>query len=148
MSRMMRKYTTTTMERGMSEVWKGLQDALSPYDRAPSDVQPRVGYVPDDGEPRGIPLHKLVSTDHPLTHLYNRLRDQAIAKNRAYGDSALHPIGLFGSGRAKDAIGARIDDKLSRFKNHHGAFGENDVEDLIGYLVLWLLADEDEKRAE
>ena len=27
-------------------------DRLEAYDRAPSDVQPRVGYVPDDGEPR------------------------------------------------------------------------------------------------
>ena len=140
----------------MSEMCGGWgREALAPYDRAPSDVQPRVGYVPDDGEPRltygGCPEDRSeekavsITTEDRLTWLYNRLRDQAIAKNRAYGDSALHPIGLFGSGQAKDAIGARIDDKLSRFKNHHGAFGENDVEDLIGYLGLWLLADEDGK---
>ncbi len=33
----------------MSEVWSDLQDALSPYDRTPSDVEPL--YIPDDGEP-------------------------------------------------------------------------------------------------
>ena len=142
----------------MSEVWSDLQDALSPYDRTPSDVEPL--YIPDDGEPALKDGETRLAdwdftfpepenqTEGRLVKLYSRQCAQAITKNRSYGDSALHPIGLFGSGRAKDAIGARIDDKLSRFKNHHGAFGENDVEDLIGYLVLWLLADEDEKRAE
>ena len=137
---------TTTMERGMSDmcgsIGRSVLEASEAIDLLVPDHIVTYGGCPEDrSEEKAVSI----TTEDRLTSLYNRLRDQAIAKNRAYGDSALHPIGLFGSGRAKDAIGARIDDKLSRFKNHHGAFGENDVEDLIGYLGLWLLADEDGK---
>lgn len=38
----------------------------------------------------------------------------------------------------------RIDDKLTRIRNNPEAFGEDPVLDLIGYLVLFTLAVEDE----
>jgi len=65
------------------------------------------------------------------------------AKNRAYGNSALEPLGIFSRGDAEAGICARLDDKLARVKNAPGAFGENEVVDLIGYLVLLLIARED-----
>jgi hypothetical protein len=60
-----------------------------------------------------------------------------IEKNKAYGDTANHPPQIFSKLSAKEAILARIDDKLSRIKMR----GINDktedtLKDLIGYLIL------------
>lgn len=60
------------------------------------------------------------------------------------GDPALCPLGIFSRGRASDLIRVRIDDKLTRIRNNPEAFGEDPVLDLIGYLVLFTLAVEDE----
>jgi len=77
-----------------------------------------------------------------------KIAEMLIAKNKSYGDSALKPTGIFGKGRAIDLIHVRIDDKLNRIKNQPGAFGDNDVDDLIGYLILLKLAREDEAEAK
>ena len=74
----------------------------------------------------------------------NRLADMLVAKNEAYGDSALSPLAIFGRGKASDLIRVRIDDKLSRIKNAPEAFGEDPIRDLLGYLILLQLAIEDE----
>lgn len=67
--------------------------------------------------------------------------DLLVSKNRAYGDSALNPAGIFAKGSAIESLSARIDDKLMRIKNS----GINDktedtVDDLIGYLILLKVA--------
>lgn len=74
----------------------------------------------------------------------NRLADLLIAKNQAYGNSALEPLAIFGRGKASDMIRVRIDDKLSRIRNAPEAFGEDPILDLLGYLILLQLALEDE----
>ena len=71
-----------------------------------------------------------------------------VAKNKSYGDSALKPVGIFARGRASDLIRVRLDDKLNRIRNAPGAFGEDVVKDLLGYLVLYQLALEDEVSAD
>lgn len=76
------------------------------------------------------------------------IADMLVAKNRAYGDSALEPLNIFSRGDAEANIAARLDDKLARVRNAPGAFGENEVVDLVGYLVLLLLAREDRKTKE
>lgn len=86
----------------------------------------------------------------PTTQDRIRARCQALAeflveKNQAYGDSALHPIGLFARGRASDLIRVRIDDKLNRIRNRPEAFGEDAVQDLLGYLVLFQIATDIER---
>ncbi len=73
------------------------------------------------------------------------IADMLAVKNKAYGNSALEPLGIFGRGDAEANIAARLDDKLARVKNAPGAFGENEVVDLIGYLLLLLLAREDKE---
>lgn len=79
-------------------------------------------------------------------HLANFLCD----KNESYGDSALKPIGIFAWGNAKDNLCARIDDKLSRIKQNRvgdwGAYGEDTIKDLAGYLILLMLAREDDHK--
>ena len=74
----------------------------------------------------------------------DQVAELLVAKNQAYGDSALNPIGVFSPGKASDLIRVRMDDKLSRIANDPEAFGEDPVMDLMGYLVLFSLAMEDE----
>ncbi len=66
-------------------------------------------------------------------------------KNVAYGNTALKPLGIFSKLGAAEAIKARIDDKLARISNK----GLNDdtedtARDLVGYLLLLLMAMEKE----
>ena len=62
-----------------------------------------------------------------------------IGKNIAYGNSALSPIGIFSSTTAREQIAIRIDDKLNRLKNGKNYPGDDNILDLIGYLVLYRL---------
>lgn len=63
-------------------------------------------------------------------------------KNIAYGDSALDPVRIFSKSNAIEQLLVRIDDKLSRFARGTDYPGDNDVDDLIGYLVLLKIAKE------
>jgi len=72
----------------------------------------------------------------------NEIRDMLIAKNRAYGDSAIDPVRVFSKADAVEQIYVRIDDKLSRVKRGHEYPGDDTISDLIGYLVLLLIAKE------
>ena len=66
-----------------------------------------------------------------------------MAKNKAYGDSALEPDNIFSKLDNAQAICARIDDKLSRIKNVGlDDNTEDTLDDLIGYLILLKLARE------
>jgi hypothetical protein len=62
-----------------------------------------------------------------------------LAKNKAYGDSALNPLRLFSKASSEEQILVRIDDKLSRISRGSAA-GEDVIDDLIGYLVLLKIA--------
>ena len=59
-----------------------------------------------------------------------------IEKNISYGDSAISPIRIFSQSDNIEQIKVRIDDKLNRVKNNQGFAGDNDIDDLIGYLIL------------
>ena len=63
-----------------------------------------------------------------------------IEKNVSYGDSALNPIRLFSGADSQEQLKVRIDDKLNRIKNAQGFAGDNDIDDLIGYLILLKIA--------
>lgn len=67
---------------------------------------------------------------HEIAHML-------IEKNISYGNSALQPIKIFSKGDDLDGLRNRIDDKLSRIKNEQSYAGDNDVDDLIGYLILY-----------
>jgi hypothetical protein len=62
-----------------------------------------------------------------------------LKKNIAYGNSALNPIQIFAKIPPGDQIDVRIDDKLNRIKNGSSYAGDNDILDLVGYLVLKLV---------
>jgi hypothetical protein len=59
-----------------------------------------------------------------------------LEKNVAYGNSALNPIRIFSDADDIEQINVRIDDKLNRIKNKKVFAGDNDIDDLIGYLLL------------
>jgi len=72
--------------------------------------------------------------------------DLLIEKNESYGDSALEPANVFADGSAIDNLCARIDDKLMRIKTQgFRGYGEDNVKDLIGYLILLKIAINDEE---
>jgi hypothetical protein len=66
-------------------------------------------------------------------------------KNIAYGNSALNPIRVFSDADSIEQIKVRIDDKLNRLINGSKHPGDDDVQDLLGYLILLRIA---EKRVE
>lgn len=64
------------------------------------------------------------------------------AKNASYGNSALDPICCFSKASTLEKIKVRIDDKLSRIKRGSEYAGDDTVNDLIGYLILLKMAQE------
>lgn len=85
-------------------------------------------------------------TEDQIDLVVNEIRDMLIDKNRAYGDSALDPVRVFSKADAIEQIYVRIDDKLSRVKRGHEYPGDDTISDLIGYLVLLLIAKEKNER--
>ena len=63
-----------------------------------------------------------------------------VEKNISYGNSALNPIKIFSKINSAEQIQIRIDDKLNRIKNGQNFPGDNDLDDLIGYLILLKIA--------
>jgi hypothetical protein len=64
------------------------------------------------------------------------ITEMLLAKNVAYGNSALNPIRIFSDADDFEQLNVRIDDKLNRIKNKKIYAGDNDEDDLIGYLLL------------
>ena len=64
------------------------------------------------------------------------IRDMLLAKNKAYGNSALEPLRIFSKASADEQIKVRLDDKLSRIARGEGVETEDVEADIIGYLVL------------
>jgi hypothetical protein len=71
------------------------------------------------------------------------IKDMLLVKNQAYGDSALNPVRIFSQSDNVEQIKVRIDDKLSRLARGQAA-GEDVLLDLVGYLVLLMVAQEQE----
>jgi hypothetical protein len=85
-------------------------------------------------------------TEEQITKVMRGIEEMLIAKNRAYGDSALEPVRVFSKSDTIEQLYVRIDDKLSRVQRGHEYPGDDTIFDLVGYLVLLLIAKErDEK---
>ena len=86
-----------------------------------------------------------MTTQEKIKEVGQEVIDLLIEKNESYGDSALKPAGIFATGNAVDNLSSRIDDKLMRIKSQgFRGYGEDNVKDLIGYLILLKIALEDE----
>lgn len=71
------------------------------------------------------------------------IAEMLIKKNISYGNSALEPVRIFSKADPKEQLMVRLDDKLSRIKNQESFPGDNDIDDMIGYLVLYKIANQD-----
>lgn len=79
-------------------------------------------------------------TQSAIADVCDQIKNMLIAKNKSYGDSALDPIRIFSKSNTVEQIKVRIDDKLSRVSRGTEFYGDNDIDDLIGYLILLKLA--------
>lgn len=73
----------------------------------------------------------------------DEIKQLLLEKNVAYGNSALSPIRIFSKAETNEQLYVRIDDKLNRLKNNQSYPGDNDIDDLIGYLVLLKVANQE-----
>lgn len=82
------------------------------------------------------------TTQQLIKEIIKDIEALLIEKNKAYGDSAIDPVRVFSKANNLEQIYVRIDDKLSRVKRGHEYPGDDTIKDLIGYLVLLLVAKE------
>ena len=69
------------------------------------------------------------------------IKEFLLAKNKNYGNSALEPQRIFSKASSEEQLLVRMDDKLSRIKNS-GEPKMNDIVDLTGYLILYIVKKE------
>lgn len=81
-------------------------------------------------------------TQFTISQVCDEIKSMLIAKNKSYGDSALHPVRIFATSDNVEQLHVRIDDKLSRISRGGSFLGDNDIDDLIGYLILLKIARE------
>ena len=87
------------------------------------------------------------NTVNDINRVCTEIKNMLMQKNLAYGDSALEPVRIFSKADPTEQILVRIDDKLSRFARGKEYPGDNDIDDLIGYLVLLKIAKERNAKA-
>ena len=78
--------------------------------------------------------------DKQVDEICGKIAELLKEKNKSYGNAALDPIRIFSAANSEEQIRVRIDDKLSRIKRGNNSFKEDTVVDLIGYLVLLIIA--------
>ena len=85
-----------------------------------------------------------MSTKNKIKNKCKELEDLLLYKNEKYGNSALEPLNVFSQANAVAGIKMRIDDKLKRIKNAGLCDATEDtLQDLAGYLILLMIANED-----
>lgn len=77
-----------------------------------------------------------------ISYVCDSIRDMLLDKNESYGNSALDPVRIFSDADADEQLLVRIDDKLSRIMCGNEYVGDDDITDLIGYLILLKIARE------
>ena len=80
-------------------------------------------------------------TSEYISEVCDEVKELLLAKNQAYGDSAINPKRIFSKADAIEQIFVRIDDKLSRIATMGASGGsgvthEDTLMDLLGYLIL------------
>ena len=83
--------------------------------------------------------------EEKINKILTDIKNMLLEKNKKYGNSALQPVRVFSQANTSEQIKVRIDDKLSRIKNQHNNEDEDVVNDLIGYLILLKIKQNDNK---
>ncbi len=92
-----------------------------------------------EGEDFNIFEKPLPSSIELISEECDRMKDVLAEKNKRYGDSAFNN-GILFPVPPLTAIKARINDKVSRIKESVEGDEEDAVEDLCGYLILYMIA--------
>jgi hypothetical protein len=77
----------------------------------------------------------LAPNEKEIRDVCRKLADFLVAKNAAYGDSAINPLRVLSKADPAEQIRVRMDDKISRLVRGQAA-GEDAIKDLVGYWVL------------
>jgi hypothetical protein len=85
-------------------------------------------------------MNEITQTQTEICVICDEIKELLLAKNKRYGDSALNPVRVFSKASSLEQLKVRIDDKLSRLKNAQDDEDEDVVNDLLGYLVLYKIA--------
>jgi hypothetical protein len=87
-----------------------------------------------------------MKAEYKIIQVTDGIKEMLLQKNEAYGNSALSPVNIFSKHKAHESLCARIDDKLARIRNS-GITDETEdtIHDLCGYLILLIIALEDDK---
>lgn len=80
------------------------------------------------------------SPQDSIVEVCDSIKELLLEKNRKYGNSALNPCRVFSKADSVEQLKVRIDDKINRIKNEQTDEDEDVVKDLIGYLVLLVIA--------
>jgi hypothetical protein len=86
-----------------------------------------------------------MNTKNSIKRKCKELEELLLSKNEKYGNSALEPLNVFSCAGAVAGIKMRIDDKLKRIKNAGLVDATEDtLQDLAGYLILLMIAKEND----
>jgi hypothetical protein len=91
-------------------------------------------------------MSNLPQTQIDIATTCDSVKEMLLEKNKRYGDSALNPVRIFSKADPIEAILVRMDDKLSRIRNLEKDDSEDAYLDLIGYLVLHIVAQMQQRR--
>lgn len=89
-----------------------------------------------------------MNVQEEITLMCDAVAQMLVEKNRKYGNSALEPLRIFSKADLLETIRVRIDDKLCRIKNEQSDEDEDVYMDLMGYLVLYMIARKRQKRKD
>jgi hypothetical protein len=74
----------------------------------------------------------------------DNIKEMLMEKNKRYGNSSLEPPNIFSKAAAGEGILLRLDDKINRIINNPDPKPRtNDLIDIIGYIILYLVSQED-----
>jgi hypothetical protein len=93
-------------------------------------------------------MSNLPQTQIDIATTCDSIKEMLLEKNKRYGDSALNPVRIFSKADPIEAILVRMDDKLSRIRNLEKDDSEDAYLDLIGYLVLHIVAQKQQRRSQ
>lgn len=81
-------------------------------------------------------VENVTNVQQLIRDVCDELAEFLVEKNKAYGSSFSDPVNIFSKIGPGEQIDVRIDDKLSRLMRGAAYPGDDDVLDLLGYLVL------------
>lgn len=81
-------------------------------------------------------------TSEKISQVCDDIKNVLIEKNRRYGDAAFHPVRIFSKADPTEQLRVRLDDKISRIRSEQIDDDEDAVMDLLGYLILYIIARE------